>query len=71
MRWNKERQRQFNVVLMNITGVLTWYLLRSYLTDGRLWLATLPVILVFLNGIAFVAIMIRRLIGRRHDSSNT
>lgn len=70
MRWTRERQRWVNLVLMNLAGVVTWYFQRTRLGNDRLWIFTLPIILAFLNGIAFATIISRRAAERRRDSSS-
>jgi len=53
MNWTKERQRWFNLVLMNAVAVKVWHSQRNKFNTDQLWFLTLPVFLIFFNGIFF------------------
>ena len=60
MNWTKERQRWFNLVLMNAVAVKVWYSQRNKFNTDQLWFLTLPVFLIFFNGIFFAPAYKRR-----------
>ena len=64
----KERQRRLNLLLMNVAAVVAWYLQRRILRNDVLWIASLPIILGFLNGITRVVIMLNQVAERRRHA---
>lgn len=61
-------QRRLNLILINLAAIVMWGFERGILKNDPLWLTTLPVILVGLNGIAFTANKFRKAAKRRSDS---
>jgi hypothetical protein len=59
MTLTKERQRWFNLILMNAAAVMSWYSQRNKFSNDQLWFLTLAAILIFFDGIFFATIISR------------
>ncbi len=63
-------RRKLNLVLLNATAVVTWALQRGRLRDLTLWLLGFPIVLVVLNGLAYLGLRSRGLANRTDSDSS-